>query len=611
MPHSSIIQPNNSVIKSKAMKKLKKLSFLTLISLLFITACKKDDDSPQSIIENLAPPAPSYVSASVMGTVINKAGSPIQNVIISANNNTTTTDENGVFLFNDIQVNEHGGLITAEKDGFYYNAKMIRPKKNKMTFTKIMLIEKTVTGTVPASIGGKVTTNGDASVELPANGFKMENGNNYDGIVNVYAHWIDPTSENLHLEMPGDLRAINLENNQVQLITFGMISVELEGINGQSLNLADGQTATIELPVPSELLANAPSTIPLWHFDEVSGYWKEEGEATLQGGKYIGTVTHFTTWNCDIPSDFIDLSGIVVSEAGGVGGLLINVSETTNGTYGYCYTNSDGSFRINVPRNQSLIIIAYDECGIEVHSQEIGSFSMDTQIDNIAINPTYDFVTFSGTMNCNGAVVDNGYIRVDFGSSKSFIPLDSDGNFSATLGACSPTEAIITGFDLTESKQNVAVSYALDGITSLDLGAINVCEIEFEEYFIATIGGHTYPTIIDFEEVSASWYTVDEVIEVSLSIETPEFLISLLTYNSSPNLSPYIIEFNGDFSDNSNSQNHNISYHQFGSSDSAIIYSKLDLFTGGFIEGTFEGTVEETIGGNTVPMSVEFKLIVN
>ncbi len=38
------------------------------------------------------------------------------------------------------------------------------------------------------------------------------------------------------------------------------------------------KTATLTFPIPVELQAQAPATIPLY-FDEVKGLWKEEGSA--------------------------------------------------------------------------------------------------------------------------------------------------------------------------------------------------------------------------------------------------------------------------------------------------------------------------------------------
>jgi len=188
------------------MNQLKKLPYLLLITLFFFGACKNDDSSMDDpfIVEDdivIPPPPVSFLNGSITGTVIDKAGNALENVNIVSNNNTTSTDQNGVFTFKDIQLNEYGALVTAEKDGYYYNAKVIRPEKDKMTFTKIMLIEKELSGTVSATSGGKISTNGEASVDLPANGFKSEDGNAYTGNVNVYATWLDPTSEDLFLEM--------------------------------------------------------------------------------------------------------------------------------------------------------------------------------------------------------------------------------------------------------------------------------------------------------------------------------------------------------------------------------------------------------------------------
>ncbi len=586
------------------MNQLRKLSYFFLITLFLCGACKNDDSvlAEDDMVFPPSFPTASYLNGSVSGTVIDKAGNPLADVTISSNNNTTETDENGVFLFKDIQLNEYGALVTAEKDGYHYNAKVIRPEKDKMAFTKIMLLEKTLSGTVNSNSGGLVITNGEASIDLPPNGIKTANGDAYNGNVNVYATWLDPTSEDLFLEMPGDLRAADINNSQVQLRTFGMIGVELESDGGEALNLADGQSATIELPVPSELIGDAPTTIPLWYFDETNGYWVEEGHATLEGDRYVGTVTHFSFWNCDVPSNFIDLSGTVVSEAGAVEGLLVEVSIGSNGASGYGYTNEDGFFSGYVPGDEVLTIQVFDDCGLSIYSAEIGPFTEDTQLDNIAVNPDFDFVTFSGTLDCNGAGNSDGYVKVGFGANQSIIPVNSDGSFSANLSLCSATEVVITGYDLTNSQQSIAVSYNINGLTSLDLGNINACEIDLEEFFIATIDGYTY-TLTDFQT------TIDYISgpEVYFAIYTNNSHISLQSLFLGLNTPSEFLHFVADFNDG----NQAIWVHTPTNDDLTVIYSAHDATPDGVVQGSLNGNVYNNTSGTTVPMSAQFKFIVD
>jgi len=65
------------------------------------------------------------------------------------------------------------------------------------------------------------------------------------------------------------------------------------------LQLATGKNATVTFPIATATQSTAPATIPLWFFDETKGMWIEQGSATKTGNTYVGTVSHFTWWNCD------------------------------------------------------------------------------------------------------------------------------------------------------------------------------------------------------------------------------------------------------------------------------------------------------------------------
>lgn len=90
-----------------------------------------------------------------------------------------------------------------------------------------------------------------------------------------------------------------------------MVGAELFDDTKQALQIASGYTAQITFPIPGPLAATAPANIPLWYFDETNGMWKEQGNAQVQGGNYVGNVSHFSFWNCDYPATLVQLEAIV------------------------------------------------------------------------------------------------------------------------------------------------------------------------------------------------------------------------------------------------------------------------------------------------------------
>jgi len=109
--------------------------------------------------------------------------------------------------------------------------------------------------------------------------------------------------------MPGNGRALDGAGNVVDLISAGMMTVDFFDTAGNKLQIAAGQSATIQmnLPVGTTGIGGNPvaegTSIPLWHFDEVRGLWIGEGSgvvvATQTGLAVKGTVSHFSTWNWD------------------------------------------------------------------------------------------------------------------------------------------------------------------------------------------------------------------------------------------------------------------------------------------------------------------------
>lgn len=170
------------------------------------------------------------------------------------------------------------------------------------------------TVTIPDNNAIDLTVSDLAVVSLADNALVDEQGNAPSVPVIAEVTIIDPTVDpNL---MPGNFETLSTESGEVGLIeSFGAINVTFEDEAGNSYNLADGQTATVRIPLASGSQSE-PDTIPLYYFDESTGYWVEDGSATLvtENGVsyYEGTVSHFTTWNADQLYDTIQIHGCVV-----------------------------------------------------------------------------------------------------------------------------------------------------------------------------------------------------------------------------------------------------------------------------------------------------------
>lgn len=211
---------------------------------------------------------------------------------------------------------------------------------------------------VPTVIA-ELEVSGLSIVTLPANSLVDEEGNAAAGNVSAELTVIDPSID--PSLMPGNFETIDSDTGVVGNIeSFGAVNVTFADANGNSYNLASDQTATVRIPLASGAIS-PPATIPLYHFDEETGYWMEEGTATLttvDGESYYeGTVSHFSTWNADILYESIQINGCVNDGEGNP--VYFAEVETQGVTYsGQSSTSTDiaGNFSIAAKPSSTVLL---------------------------------------------------------------------------------------------------------------------------------------------------------------------------------------------------------------------------------------------------------------
>ena len=474
-------------------KKFPNLILVLLFSLVTMTSCEKDDsNSGGQQQENVPDTFSEYfgneISRNFIGNVIDTNKNPIEGVTITIGGETVVTDSNGVFILNNASINERFGYVKAEKPGYIHGSRSVVPA-NGTNKVSIMLLEANVVATVNSGTEETVTMSNGSSVSFDGN-FIKEDGSAYSGSVDVIMHHLDPANEDMPMQMPGMLYAENEDGAERMLQTLGMLAVELRGNNGEDLNLAEGSTSEIKIPVDASLMGMAPATIPLWYFDEVNGYWKEEGQATLQGNMYVGTVSHFSFWNCDIPAEAITLCVTATNDQNNpLNNLWVSITSATFGT-AYGYTNENGDVCGYVPSNETLElnVYSYDYCGsIPLYSGVIGPFTVDSEI-SITVQESSDVIeeTVTGIFNaCNGEAVTDGYVQLGYGG-QTFTDVVSDGAFEINLLRCAEDNTFrIKGSDYVNLQTTDSISYTFTTPLT-DIGSISACNAvdEFIQYTI-------------------------------------------------------------------------------------------------------------------------------
>lgn len=445
--------------------------FPLLLILVVISSCRKDK---LVVTETEIPPVVTVkYEIEVSGEVYNQLGEPISGASVNLGETFALTDDNGFFTITGL-ANENKAILSIEKSNYFTGHPVFYPEEGVGQHVRVELMDRQAAGTFnPLTNDLKIVNYGDHKIDFGNATLSDASGNAYSGNVNVYMAYLDPTSEDLADYMPGDLVGINTANEAQILKSYGMLNVELEDDAGNPLTMTGGE-ATMTMEIPSTLLGNAPASIPLWYFDTETGNWMEDGQATLQGSQYVGTVTHFTLWNCDAPFDLVTISGTINTELS-PSTFKIKVIRP-DGSFAITSLNESLRFEGKVPADEELTLQVIDFCGNIAYESAIGPYSDDQYVGVLDATATnLSILTISGTaVNCNSIPVNNGYAIISDGAGNTYFATCDNGYFETSVAWCSTNEVRITTYDHTENK--VSETIVMDYDLTVDAGSIVTCD---------------------------------------------------------------------------------------------------------------------------------------
>ena len=467
---------NNSEVAMKSGSRSAIGMYLCIALCCSILSCS-DSNSPNSPL-----PTGSSETGVVAGRVLAYNNYPIKGVLVSIGSLVGYTDENGEFYITNVPVSQKV-LVNFSNEWYGKMQKVTQVNANKISYVKAAL-QSMSKYTLDASAGGTFQV-AAATVQFPANALVDSKGKAFTGTAQLKAAYFGATAQLFFDAFPGDFTGVRTNGTSTPIESYGHISVEL--YNGtEKLQLAAGAQATITVPIPPQLLAAAPPTIPMWYYDETKGSWMEEGSATKTGSTYVGTVKHFSYWNWDLPTETSYLEGTVVDQNGNQLVFIPVISQ------GKDYSGSSnvvsigaGHFRLPVKANSTASVWAQYYV-VTSKLQTIATPAVGQTKDIGVLTLTLDAVSLCTII---GTLVDNGnrpvscsvHLKDKDGFELESFQADIDGKYRF-IGSCNTTYTIVfgSGRDPLEPPTPMtfttpAIGPTMDlGNTKLDIGGTTI-----------------------------------------------------------------------------------------------------------------------------------------
>ena len=485
---------------------------LLLLALCTLFACREDEfvvttttDMPDPVV---------FRETEVFGRVVDAEGRGVPDVSVFWLDGATLTDQLGVFRVRASTNQRVATLRLSHPDYFDVSRRLIIPPSNRITaFRQILQPQNRFPLVNVATAGGQLQFQDGLQLTFPPNALATSDGQPYGGDVFLAEHYLAPTEEDVQFRMPGNLLATDANDETRYLRSFGMAAVELFAADGSPLQLL--QPVGISLPVPDALLADAPSEIPLWYFDETEALWIEEGSATLQGDRYVGSVAHFTWWNCDVPGPWVFLE-IQFAPPAQAAGLWARLTQSFTGISTVANIDPTGYAAGFVPGGETFALAVLPPYGLACQFTPndvlIGPFDEDTFLDDQPVNfsapSVVDTLTAKG-LDCAGAAITNGYAVVTYSTNtapqnfsfEEIHPLDSLGCLRITdMGCNAGLSTTVQLVDVNAGLESDPVT--VDWVGTLHLGSLPACNTTVPDLTQFELGGDT----VRFFQTTASLY---------------------------------------------------------------------------------------------------------
>lgn len=328
-------------------------------------------------------------------------------------------------------------VLRVQKAGYASGMRAVTlASQNDNVADRVVLLPVASTQTFDPAQAAVLRVPGSAArVELSAGSLVREDGQPISGSVTVALTPVDPSAD--IGRMPG-LMVDSASGEPIE--SLGALGVEFTDASGAPLNLAAGQTALIRIPATPAAGATLPATFPLYHLNEATGRWTQEGTATLHldpatgAAYYEGTVGHFSTWNADRVMERANID-IGRSQDGGTcrvsaGLRVVSMGVNYNGTA----QAQNGSLFVRADSRARIWLMDADGRVLDALELDTGATGSSAPLPRCLAEPP--LVTVSGRVTLASGTLSNYAVQIRGDQMRAITVMpDAEGRYASQLYA--------------------------------------------------------------------------------------------------------------------------------------------------------------------------------
>lgn len=463
---------------------------LALCLLIGVSSCKKEINPPNSnylgSVEEGTLDLGNSVQANFFGQVVDEDGQPMENAIVELGSQSTTTNSNGVFRFDNADTREDLTHIKVSHANYYQSHASLVPQTNGHNYLRVEMIPKVQTTTFYSHDYHTHMVQPGIHIDFHGQYADLA-GNEYSGQVTAFVEYIPSMDTETTERMPGNHFGEDANGSAVALETYGVLMIELYGHSGQVIQMAEGSHAVLRMRIDIDQYNNqASDELGIFYFDQNNGYWVENNKAQKDEDVYVAEIPYIGYWNLAQGFTPALVEGQVTNY---YNDTLTHFPLALNSNNGQqrLFTNTNGFFKTYVPADQTITFMGSDECGEDVELSSGGPFAVGTNTQDVFVQAgTVDFMSVHGRLvDCSGYTVSDGYVLATY-AGQTYPHMATNGTYKVDLIKCSddPTVEVFA-----HSYTEAVYSYPYQKNISqpiTDIGDIIICPA-YEEYLTYSI----------------------------------------------------------------------------------------------------------------------------